>query len=593
MKKRKQSMKAKNTNLFSLVSLMSLCLMFCLPFMVSYHKSPETSFYGQALAFTLGVLSLITFFKPAKAGLTFPPTLFVPVALILLLGAQWFLGIGVFWQETTLGVLYLSWAIMLMLTVTHLKQIYPLETLITWLAYALLFGGLFNVLVVLMQLIDADQFFWTFALQGTSYTGNLAQVNLLSDYLSLAMASLLYLHVKGRVKASTAYIVVFFLLIALSLTGSRMSWLYVLMISVSFFIFGRVNTQVIWRDKSKYLLLLPFIFGLIQLCLPLILAGLIPPTPAARLAEMAGQPSVRLSYIKVALNIVNHHSLLGVGWGQFAWYDLMFADMYSSHKGFVTHTHNLFAQILVECGIFALLALLIGSIYWFVQLLKQQNTIERWWLLLIGGIIFVHSMLEYPLWYAYFLGVLVVVVTLADKSIAISGVKPILIKVGAGITIVAAISLIGVTAYQYKQIENWIKSYSVMNDKQKFTMLNEMSALQKQTLVAEQLHLILTRAYSVLPAKQAPLAAKILKLESVLHYIQAEQDVYRYVLLLATDGQMQQASAYLTRAYTRHPAFAKEFATQLEKLLSKPANNNNQNLLALQSQLKQLQQADR
>lgn len=593
MKKRKQSMKAKNTNLFSLVSLMSLCLMFCLPFMVSYHKSPETAFYGQALAFALGVLSLVVFFKPAKAGLTFPPTLFVPVALILLLGAQWFLGIGVFWQETTLGVLYLSWAIMLMLTVTHLKQIYPLETLITWLAYALLFGGLFNVLVVLMQLIDADQFFWTFALQGTSYTGNLAQVNLLSDYLSLAMASLLYLHLKGRVKASTAYIVVFFLLIALSLTGSRMSWLYVLMISVSFFIFGRANEQAIWRDKSKYLLLLPFIFGLIQLCLPLILAGLIPPTPAARLAEMAGQPSVRLAFIKEALDIARHHPWLGVGWGQFVWYDLIFADTHTVHTGFLSHTHNLFVQILVECGVFALLALLIGCVYWVVQLFKQQNTIERWWLLLIGGIIFVHSMLEYPLWYAYFLGVLVVVVTLADKSIAISPIKPILIKAGAGITIVAAISLIGVTSFQYKQIEYWVSHYSTLNNKQKFGMLNEMSTLQQQTLVAEPLHLILTRAYSVLPFKQAPIAAKILKYESVLHYIQAEQDVYRYVLLLATDGQMQQASAYLTRAYTRHPAFAKEFATQLEKLLSKPANNNNQNLLALQSQLKQLQQADR
>lgn len=586
-------MKAENKNLFFLMSLSSLYLMFCLPFLVSYHKSPETTFYGQALAFTLGVLSLIALFKPSKTGLAFPPTVLVPIALILLLGVQWFSGIGVFWQETTLGVLYLSWAIMLMLTVTHLKQIYSLETLVTWLAYALLLGGLFNVLVVLMQLIDADQFFWTFALQGTSYTGNLAQVNLLSDYLSLAMTSILYLHLKGKVKASTVYIVVFILLIALSLTGSRMSWLYVLMISISFFIFGRANEQAIWRDKAKYILLLPFIFGLIQFCLPLILAGLIPPTPAARLAEMAGQPSVRLSFIKEALDIAQHHLWFGVGWGQFVWYDLIFADTYTMHTGFTSHTHNLFVQILVECGVFALLALFIGCVYWLIQLLKQQNTLERWWLLLISGIIFVHSMLEYPLWYAYFLGVLVVVVALADKSISVSAIKPIFIKTGAGITMVAAISLIGVTTYQYKQVEYWVKNFSKFNDKQSIAMLNEMTALQQRTLVAESVHLILTRAYSILPSKNAPTAEKIAKYESVLHYIQAEEDVYRYVLLLATDGRMQQASAYLTRAYNRHPGFAQDFAKQLEKLLSKPANRKNPQLLALQKQLKQLQQADR
>ncbi len=55
------------------MSLASICLMFCLPFMVSYHKLPEAAFYGQVVAFTLGILSLIAFFKPLKTGLKFPP----------------------------------------------------------------------------------------------------------------------------------------------------------------------------------------------------------------------------------------------------------------------------------------------------------------------------------------------------------------------------------------------------------------------------------------------------------------------------------------------------------------------------------------
>jgi hypothetical protein len=121
-------------------------------------------------------------------------------------------------------------------------------------------------------------------------------------------------------------------------------------------------------------------------------------------------------------------------------------------------------------------------------------------------------------------------------------------------------------------------------------MLNEMTTMHQKTLVAEPLHLILTRAYSILPSKQAPLAHKIAEYERVLHYVQAKEDIYRYVLLLAANGQIDKANAYLKRAYVRHPAYAKQFAAQLQKMLAKPSNQHNSNLISLQQSLTELMQ---
>lgn len=577
-------------NTLSLLSLINLSLMFCLPFMVSYHKWPEPNYYNQAIAIVLGLLSLLVFFKPSSKKLSFPVSALVPVGLSLLLVIQWFSGIGLYWQETMLAILYLWWGVLLMLSVARLKDIYGLGVLVRWLAYALLFGGVFNVLVVLMQLSGADHFFWTFPLLGKSYSGNLAQVNHLTDYLSISLVSLFYLFLTNHLKVKAAVFLLVLFLVALSLTGSRMSWLYILMVSVSFYFFGRNSDLQDWKNKAKYILLMPFLYGLIQFSLPSVMSVigvevLLPPVPVERVVTFAGQHSTRLDLIKEGLDVFSAHPLLGVGWGQYVWYDLLYADTHVNHQGFITHTHNLFVQLLAECGIFAGLILLTGCLYWLMQLFAQKNSIERWWVLLVAGIIFMHSMLEYPLWYAYFLGVFVVVVALGDKRVDVSLLKPFVPSVAAIVILAVAINLVVATTQQYRQIEYWINVYPKLSKQQRFTMLNELSDIYQTTLIAEPLHMVLTRAYSLLPRAQAPLKAKIAKYEAVMHYVQADQDIYRYILLLAADGQQEKSIAFLKRAYVRQPSYAKTFAKQLEKGASK----GNPSFLALQAELAKLQ----
>jgi O-antigen ligase len=581
-----------NKNLFSLISLISLSLMFCLPFIVSYHKLPEANYYNQVVAFVFGILSLLVFIKPVDSKIGFPPLAMAPLTLCFVLLVQWFSGVGASWQETVLAALYLVWAGLIMLVVVRLKELYTSERIIIFLAYALLIGGMLNVVVVFMQLIGTDDFFWIFPRTGKNYTGNLAQVNLLTDYLSLSMVSLFYLYVKGRLKINVVLILVPIYLIALSLAGSRMSWLYIMLLAVSFYLLGRNNTQPSWQHKSKMVLLLPLLYALVQFVLPFALelisqgsSALIPPAPAERVAAFVGNHSKRLDLIKEGLDIFSHYPLLGVGWGQYVWYDLLFADSHSNHAGYITHTHNLFLQLMAETGFFGFLTIFIGVVYWIIKLMKQPNLIESWWVLLTGGIIFVHSMLEYPLWNAHFLGVFVVVVALADKRLEIKVISPFMPRIVSIVVMVASLYLLGLTSYQYMQIEYWINYYPVLSKQQRLAMLKQMTVMHQKTLMVEPLHAVLTRAYGLLPMAQAPLQSKIDKYESLLRYAQAKEDIYRYVLLLAIDGQAEKAKLFLKRAYIRQPEYAKVFEKQLEE----GVKAGNLQLLVLQAELQLLQ----
>lgn len=419
----------------------------------------------------------------------------------------------------------------------------------------------------------------------------MAQVNLLTDYLSLSIVSLFYLYVKGQLKVGTVYILLPLYLVALSLSGSRMSWLFLVLIAVSFYFFGKNNAEKRWQEKSKAILLLPIFYGLVQIGLPYVLelfsdggSALIPPAPVERVVAFASNHSKRLALISEGLDIFSHYPVLGVGWGEYVWYDLLFADTHAAHTGYITHTHNLFVQLMAESGFFGFLVVFIAVIYWLRRLVNQSNSIEGWWLLLIGGIIFVHSMLEYPLWHAHFLGVFVVVVALADKRIELNAIKPAVQSVASVAVLFASLSLIGLTTYQYGQIEYWVNYYPKLSKQQRLTMLKKMSDMHQNTLMVEPLHAVLTRAYSLLPRAQAPLKAKIARYESLLRYSQSKEDIYRYVLLLAVDGQSDKAVSFLRRAYARQPAYIEQFEKQVQKGVRK----GNVNFLELQAEIDRL-----
>ena len=109
-----------------------------------------------------------------------------------------------------------------------------------------------------------------------------------------------------------------------------------------------------------------------------------------------------------AIEMIRQQPLLGVGWGEFnfAWTLTPFPHRPTA---FFDHTHDLPLQLLVELGIplgLLVLGLLLWSLVqgfgraWSTQGAAGHGARAAWVMVVMIG---VHSLDEYPLWYAYFL----------------------------------------------------------------------------------------------------------------------------------------------------------------------------------------------
>ncbi|MFG6460702.1 Wzy polymerase domain-containing protein [Roseateles sp. DXS20W] len=128
---------------------------------------------------------------------------------------------------------------------------------------------------------------------------------------------------------------------------------------------------------------------------------------AARMAEGAGSPS-RLAILRDAWALTLAHPWLGVGWGEFnfAWSLTPFPNR---PIAFFDHTHNIASQLAVELGlpwagaVLALLAWALVRAWRGAARSSGEDARLRRAALMIVLTIGLHSLLEYPLWYAYFL----------------------------------------------------------------------------------------------------------------------------------------------------------------------------------------------
>ncbi|MFN3417425.1 MAG: Wzy polymerase domain-containing protein [Caldimonas sp.] len=117
--------------------------------------------------------------------------------------------------------------------------------------------------------------------------------------------------------------------------------------------------------------------------------------------------SSRFAIWSNTLALIAAHPWTGVGWGNFnaAWTFTPFPDR---PVAFFDHSHNLVLQLMVELGIPAALALL-GALAWVLwrargalSLPGEAGLAARSALMMLA-VLGWHSLLEYPLWYAYFL----------------------------------------------------------------------------------------------------------------------------------------------------------------------------------------------
>lgn len=395
--------------------------MWVLPFLSKHHSFPLTTFYqewGAALLGLCAILLLVTqrcWQQPA-----IPHIAVLPLGLMLLAWMQFALGRVTYLDQALLFTLYMLWAALLVMLGHRLREELGLPVLATVLAISLLLGAELNALVGVLQhysvhtFLDAMVAFYPSA----AAVGNLGQANQFADYITLGLISLGLLHTRWRLRTWQVVLLAAPLLFVLTLSGSRSPWLYLLCIAAIAFLWQR-------RDKSNlpllyYSLLLVLGFGLMHwvVKLPWLAGSYGNVTALQRLHEDSGGSGIRLHLWREAWLIFTQFPLLGAGFGSFRWQHFQLGPVLRNTNitGPYNHAHNLVMQIAAEMGLAGLIILLGTLALWFWQARGAQRSIYHWWGYGLLAVLAIHSLLEYPLWYAYFLGVVAITLGIFDNT---------------------------------------------------------------------------------------------------------------------------------------------------------------------------------
>jgi O-antigen ligase len=272
---------------------------------------------------------------------------------------------------------------------------------------ALLVAGVLGTFIGIVQVFFpawADgQWIAAATIEGRA-SGNLRQPNHLSSLLLWSVIAAVWLaqagHLGRRIAAVLAALFVFGLVLTASRTG---------IVGVVILALWGVMDRRLSRSTRAVLMATPLVYLLFWLGLSAwaqfgghAFGG------DTHLTDTSETPNSRMNIWADTLSMIVHQPWLGVGFGEFnfAW---SLTPFQHRPTAFFDHTHNLVLQFAVELGLplATLVLALLAFALWraFVagrDAPEPQGTMLRAAFMVVLMMV-VHSQLEYPLWYAYFL----------------------------------------------------------------------------------------------------------------------------------------------------------------------------------------------
>ena len=415
---------------FDHLSLKLVGLMLVIPFIM-----PLDFVFNEAIAFLLGFLALV-FKKNLSENRELPRISFFVLGLICLLLLQLLIGIPFSSSLTIVAIIYLSWATMLIMLGKTLREQVGLQQMTLTLAWFIAVGGILSALAAVLQHYKIHAFFDVVVVlpkaHGPLY-GNLRQPNLFASYINMGLISIFYLYAIGKLPRLFTIVTALLFLLVLDLAASRTAALLLMSIVFSIFLFYFLNKNL--QSKKLLIAALLLIPGLIVIHL-LITYLVIPQQTSSltvsveekfispegvvtiqdKMTLQSGAESQRLNLLRAGWRMFLSAPFTGIGYGQFSKNYYLMPDAYPYNKHWVYHhSHNLFMHLLAEMGILAPVLVLVFGVLWLVSFFRQTFTAAHWWIVSLLIILGVDSMLEYPLWYSYFLGIAAILLGMGES----------------------------------------------------------------------------------------------------------------------------------------------------------------------------------
>lgn len=555
------------------LSLAIAGMMWVFPFLIFYHNYPLTAFYQEWLTALLGLLAVTSlvsgsYWRRAEV----PRIVLLPVLLMLLVLSQFVLGRLPYFGQALLYALYLIWAALLMLLGAHLREELGLAAVATVLAGFSLIGAELNAILGILQHFGWHTFLdhvLTAKVSAAVY-GNIAQPNHYADYLLLGLVSLGGLYAAGRLRWWQAVLLALPILFTLPLSGSRETWICLAWLVLLAFWWWRRDRQA--ASLLGYALLILIGFALMHwvVQLPWMVGASGSVNSVQRLlAEDVHSGGIRLYLWHEAWLIFLRFPLLGAGFGQFAWQHFQLAPLLHDTQisGLYNNAHNLIMQMAAEGGAVGVLILLATLASWLWQQRRAELTVYQWWACAMLGVLATHSLLEYPLWYAYFIGIAAILLGALDM-----GRYRLELKLAGRSFMVLAIVL-GLSALWqllsgYRDVERLLSQHPHPGNEAAYysSVQSGFARMQQQALLQPYADLF---SSSMLAVSEENLAGRLALNDRAIRFIPVATGVYRQALLLAMSGDGAAAQAQLERAIWAYPTGFGAAEQELRELSSK------------------------
>ena len=379
-----------------LVLLTIIIISFNLSWLLGDHFAPWLTFGSEiATFFSIFFLLCLQFNRNLKVPFQLIP-LFI-ISLIPLL--QFIFGQIFFFSTALLSFLYLiSFVFTVIYTFNLCITDFNRQKVMLFASSAFIVAGLMTACMAIIQWLDFESFF-PFVLELTAGRpfANFAQPNNMATALFLALLGCLYLFEKQKLPSLIVMMIALIILFAMVLSQSRTVWLGIIFCVVYWLI---RNHKIVFRFNRFYAIGFTVIFVVFVLSLPLL--SQVVGTSASTVMERATTGYLRLPMWTHTLISIQDNPWLGYGWNQSSFSYLDALPKHDTPERYLS-SHNIILDMLVWNGII-LGSLIVGyAIYWYARFYKLANSIESIIALMMITVVLIHAMLEFPLYYAFFL----------------------------------------------------------------------------------------------------------------------------------------------------------------------------------------------
>lgn len=520
------------------VGVLIFLLFLGMSYLIPIHYNPWLTFLSEILVFSGCIFIFLAFFKE-KIIL---PKILIPLFLLSFLPLfQYFFGQVYFFSHAIINSTYLITLFLIIVVVFNIVNKSECEKnyffiKINWIFVVI---GLVNTFLAIYQWLNLDfNTSLVTPLGGSRPFANFAQPNNMATFQLISFLSLIYLYLKKKVNFYLLSVLTIIFIFSIALTQSRTAIVALISLLFVFIIFRKITHKKVltyyFASVLFYFLLSYQLIGISKFFTKIFGLNVVNISSSV---ERGVSSSGRIDFWIQMYYAILERPWFGYGWNQTALAQYQNMDKYPIGV-WITSSHNLLFDIIVWCGIPIGVSFILYSSYLiFSSILKIKNIEELFALCMIVTLL-VHSMLEYPLHYAYFLipfGIFIAIILSANPNLKLYNFSFRYIAI-YNFFLILGLVFVWKDYLLYIEENHRAIDHSLYNSTKKFQQKRELYVLDELNF---RLYWIALNPKQKLSEEEIDAIRKMVSLY-LTHF-----DLYKYAKILAYNGYSQEAKEQL------------------------------------------------